>query len=74
MIHLTPAECVIRAFGGVRKTAKGLSRMPGAVIYWKRRGLVPNAVQVVVLSLANKGIIKITADELIKGKDIKNRG
>lgn len=65
---LTPVDCVIRAFGGVRRTARALHRQPGAVIKWRARGLVPNALQAEILALAQTGSIVITAEMLILGQ------
>lgn len=67
---LSPAQCVIRAFGGVRKTAKAVGRQPGAVTQWKRHGLVPPRIQLLVLRMAQEGKIVITAEELIAGSDL----
>jgi len=64
---MTPVECVIAAFGGVRKTAKALGRQPGAVILWRKRGLIPNALQGQLLEMAEAGRIALSAEEIIRG-------
>lgn len=69
MPGVSPAQCVVRAFGGVRKTARAVGRTPGAVVAWRKTGNVPGAVQRRVLALAEAGDITITATQLIKGDD-----
>ena len=65
---MTPAQCVVEAFGGVRKTAKAVGRQPGAVIFWGKTGKVPGEIQAIVLRMAQAGFITITAEELILGR------
>lgn len=36
---------------------------------WRKRGLIPNAVQVRILELAKEGKVVITAAQLIQGTD-----
>jgi hypothetical protein len=67
---LSPAQCVITAFGGVRATARAVGRQPGAVIQWRRLGFVPPRIQATVLSMALAGQVAITAAELILGREI----
>lgn len=65
---LSAADCLIAAFGGVRRTARAVGRTPGAVIQWKKSGRIPISVQRHVLHLARNGGIDITAEELIIGR------
>jgi hypothetical protein len=66
---MSPARCVIQAFGGVRKTARAVGRQPGAVTLWGKSGRVPVEVQAIVLRLALAGEVDITAHELILGRE-----
>lgn len=73
--HLTPAEVVIRAFGGVNKTARAIGRNGGAVCRWRKpkeergtNGRIPSEAQGLILQAARRLKIKITAEDLIHGR------
>lgn len=61
----TPADLVIRVFGGVRAAARACGRDPSTVSRWQRDGMVPADVQGVFLDLAEALILPIRADDLI---------
>ena len=72
---LTPAELVIKLFGGVRAAAREIGRNPGAVSRWNSSklkggtgGMVPSAAQRIILKIAKKKRLKITLEELNYGK------
>ena len=69
MCHLSPAACVVRLFGGVRRAARRIGRSPGAVSQWQKSGNVPAEIQRALLVKAKSGEIEITAEELILGTD-----
>jgi hypothetical protein len=75
---LTPAELVIRRFGGVRPLARELDKSPSTISLWRSRhsGKIPNRSETLgdpkgthirLLELAKKRDIPLTADELING-------
>jgi len=74
-MHLSPAECVVELFGGVRATARAIGRNPGAVSRWNKPkskrgtgGMVPSAAQRIILKIAKKKRLKITLEHLNYGK------
>ena len=75
-IYLTPAEVVIRSFGGVNKTAVALGIHKTSVSEWtnpktkKNVGLVPTGIQRKVLELAHSMGIKLTPKDIILGRRI----
>lgn len=74
---LTPADLVIQRFGGVRSLARALDKNPATISLWRSRhqGRIPNrsesgdpkGTHLVLLDLAKKKSIQLTADELING-------
>jgi hypothetical protein len=72
--YLTPAECVIRAFGGVRKTAKAIGRTPSNISKWTRRceGVIPEKTVRTVLEQAEAMGLDLTARDLILGRKIED--
>lgn len=75
-IYLTPAEVVIRSFGGVNKTAAALGIHKTSVSAWtnpklkKKVGLVPTGIQRRVLEVAHELGIKLRPKDLILGRRI----
>ena len=66
----TPYEVLISEFGGVRALARAIDRNPGAVNKWRKRdGAIPSSIQRKVLETAWAMGIKITADDIIFGRD-----
>lgn len=70
----SPADRVIKAFGGVRETARALSRNPSSVSRWRSSkedggtgGRVPGPIQGTVLEAAKSRGIALTADDLMPG-------
>lgn len=59
---------VIKAFKGVRATARVLGKTPGAISLWKKTGLVPSRVQKLVLEKAKELNLELTAHDIIYGK------
>ncbi len=69
---MSPAQKVIKAFGGVRATARALGLNSSSVSRWdaprEKRGLsgrVPSVHQAKILRLAKRGGLKIAASDLI---------
>lgn len=69
--HTTPVDLAIDLFGGVRKLARAIGRDPAAVSRWRRSGVVPTSVQRKILSVAWERGIKISAHDIIFGRDIE---
>ena len=66
----TPYEVLISEFGGVRSLARAIDRNPGAVNKWRKRdGTIPSSIQRKVLETAWDRGIRITAHEIIFGRD-----
>lgn len=77
MIHLAPAEYVIYAFGGVRKTARILGRQPGAICKWRTRdsertekGSVPGYLHKRIVEKAKDLGYDITYQDLAEGREV----
>lgn len=77
-LYLTPADCVIRAFGGVRKTARALGRDPGCISKWnwprERKGCggdIPTPILKKILDIAKEQKLDLTAEHLIYGRTIE---
>ena len=69
-IKQTPYEVLISEFGGVRSLARTIDRDPGSVNKWRKRdGTIPSSIQRKVLETAWAKGIKITAHEIIFGRD-----
>jgi hypothetical protein len=73
---ITPADIVVEEFGGVRKLAKIIKRSPASVSKWRRhetkdgqRGLLPSSITARILVAARKRGLKITAEDLILGRE-----
>lgn len=78
-MYLSPAEYVVRKFGGVNATARAIGRTPGVVSRWNKPrseggcgGYVPSAAQRLVLKEAKARRLKITPDDLAYGKTVPN--
>lgn len=77
-LQLTPAEYVIFAFGGVRKTAKIVGCTPGTVSKWQTKtrwrpnGEVPLEHMRVILQKAQEIGKDITETDLIWGREVPN--
>lgn len=65
----TPAELVIKKFGGVSALADALGIRAASVSYWLTRGKgrIPSAKQVDILRAAHKRNIHLTAHDLVLG-------
>lgn len=68
----TPAARVIRAFGGVRPTARILGKASSTISRWQKPraeggtgGRVPTSSQGAILAYAREHGIPLTADDLI---------
>ena len=69
-IQQTPYEILISEFGGVRSLARAIGRDPGSVNKWRKGdGTIPSSIQRKVLETAWDMGIKITADDIIFGRD-----
>jgi hypothetical protein len=64
---MKPAEYVIKAFGGVRVTARLLKLSPSTVSRWQRTGFIPGEHHVPILKAAKKCKLDITAEHLVYG-------
>lgn len=76
-MKLSPAEVVIRAFGGVRATAKAIGRNPGSVCRWRQskdrggsNGNVPRGAKKPILDAAKAQNLDINAHDLIYGREL----
>ncbi len=76
--RLTPAEYVIRTFGGATRLAKALGRNRSAVTKWpypRRRdgcdGKIPTSLQKKILDLALERGLDVTPSDLICGRSLK---
>ena len=65
----TPYEVLISEFGGVRELARQVGRDAGSVSKWRKQGTIPSSIQRKVLETAWAKGIKITAHEIIFGRD-----
>jgi hypothetical protein len=76
-MHLSPAQYVVRVFGGVRKAARAIGRAPGAVSAWKAPkphgcdGRVPASAMKCILRAAQAQGLDITERDLIHGRKIE---
>ena len=75
MPMLSPAEFVIRTFGGVRRTARLVGRSAPSVSKWRAPkhkrgtgGMVPMGVMQTILKIARVRQIDIDASDLINGR------
>ena len=69
-IQQTPYEILISEFGGVRSLARAIGRDPGSVNKWRKGdGTIPSSIQRKVLETAWDRGIRITAHEIIFGRD-----
>ena len=69
-IKQTPYEVLISEFGGVRSLARAIHRDPASVNKWRKRdGTIPSSIQRKVLETAWEKGMKITAHEIIFGRD-----
>ena len=80
MPMLTPAEFVIRTFGGVRATARAVGRSQPSVSAWRRPkakkgtgGSIPGALFIVILGIAKSRRMDIGASDLIHGRRVAKR-
>jgi hypothetical protein len=69
--HLTPAQCLVLAFCGVRAAGRAVKRTPSTVRNMIRKGYVPHEAQVTALLLAREKGLNLTAEDLILGRDVK---
>lgn len=75
MKFLSPAEYVIKTFGGVRATARAIGRDKSSVSVWRASkdkkgtgGLIPHKAQALILKVAREKNLDITAEDLIVGR------
>lgn len=75
MKFLSPADYVIKAFGGVRATARAIGRDKSSVSVWRQPrskkgtgGLIPHKAQPLVLRAAQDRGLDITPNDLIIGR------
>lgn len=70
---LSPAEYVIKVFGGVRKTAAALGYVPSAISKWRWQGggNIPTVAQELIYDIAREQGLDITAEDLIKGREVE---
>jgi hypothetical protein len=77
-MYLSPAEYVVRIFGGVRRTAAEIGRSPAAVSKWSKPienhgcgGKVPRLAQETIMHIAKLRKLDITPSDLMYGRSIK---
>ena len=62
-------DYVIHIFGGVRATARAIGRDPSAVSKWRHETkIIPTAAQRIILDIARRKKLPITANDLIYGR------
>jgi hypothetical protein len=71
--RIYPAECVIKAFGGVRAAAKAIGITHSAVSQWGKRKPIPSSSVVRILEAATKLGLHITPFDLVIGRIIVRR-
>lgn len=76
-MHLSPVDCAIRAFGGVRTLAGALRQYPGTICRWRTRaapsrrpGQLPPLMIERALGEARARGLPLTAEELILGREV----
>ena len=75
-MHITPAQWVVKQFGGNRAVARAIGCAPCSVIRWKRRangevhGAIPPDQQRLILTWSESKGIDVTARDLIMGRDL----
>jgi hypothetical protein len=74
---LSPAQCAIQVFGGVRATARVAGLSPSSVSRWQiskedrgTGGMVPTSVQRKLLEAAKERQLTLSADDLILGREV----
>lgn len=67
---LSPQQVVVRAFGGVRPTARAIGYDCAKVSRWGQHGLIPAKYQRVILQAAWDQGIDLTANDLIFGRPV----
>lgn len=72
---ISPAQWIIKVFGGVRATARKLNADKGQISRWlqpeEKKGTgggIPRKKQLLILEIAEKEGLDITAQDLIKGR------
>lgn len=73
IIRLSPVECAIRAFGGVRACARVAHKTPGCIVAWKKTGLIPARNQSLLLDMALATGKDLTAHDVVYGRDVDDR-
>lgn len=75
--HLTPAQCVIQALGGIRPAARLLGIKPQSVSRWSypkdrkgSAGSLSPAIQRRALALAQSQGLDLTPTDLVIGRDV----
>jgi hypothetical protein len=70
-MRLSPAEIVIKSFGGVHATSRAIGRSASAISLWKKKdGLVPSSILQTVLLKARELNLDLCAEDLILGREI----
>lgn len=72
----TPADWVLKQFGGPQKTATALGMHRSSTHHWltRNRGRIPSKVQALILEVAGKMGLDIQAPDLIYGRKVRLRG
>lgn len=65
---LNPAEVVIKAFGGLRATARAMGLTPPSICYWRRNGIIPGRQMTRVLKIAAEKGIKLAHRDVVEGR------
>jgi hypothetical protein len=76
-VNVTPAEYVIRLFGGIRPLARYLDVEPSTVWRWRvpsdrggADGRIPRDTQPRLLDLAKARGLDLKAEDLIRGREV----
>jgi hypothetical protein len=80
-MRLSPAEWVIRQFGGVSLLARAIGRTPQAVSKWRASrwsqgtdGRIPGGLHEKILREAKRLELDVTVEDLVLGRDMNGDG
>jgi hypothetical protein len=78
MLKLSPAEYVIRTFGGVRATARALGRSAAAISKWRKPreekgtgGQIPRKAMWELLAKSRELGLDLNPNDLLLGREVK---
>jgi len=69
--HLSPADYVIKVFGGCIRVAEAVGLHRSAPSVWRHRGEIPTSKMAALLDVARRRGLDLTAEDLIQGRDVE---